>query len=423
MIHDSARAEAGCRRAPLARLAAGAILPLLVVAAAASGAFAAGPVTIHASLVGPDGKVVAVDCSYSVTKYGGDYTLPRLPLKKGEFEFTAPPGNYSLHVINLLPQGYYVKNYVDFKINEAGPNPPLVVPVLRAAPLDILVKDAFTQKPLAGQPMTVWYFGGGDLLWADAQGKARMMVPPGLVKITADGSGLYEAVGDHPVTVGEEGAATTLELVPYVELKGQVAAASGKPVTKVWAEVWTAAKGTWYGRTHSPKVSGAGFVDIHMSLGPCLVVVGADGLAPTINPLVLTADGERKYIRNYTLEEGIEVTLEMSTARELMPLGYTRGIPEVPTVVVIDAKFGVPVLQVPMIEYGTKADDKATLTKKVRLMPGRYTLACFLPPRYFVAQELDLKAPQTVKVEAKSAAQFDRQVADLLKNIRFPEKP
>ena len=61
--------------------------------------------------------------------------------------------------------------------------------------------------------------------------------------------------------------------------------------------------------------------------------------------------------------------------------------------------------------------------KKGRLIPGKYRVVCSLGNKSFIAEEMDLAAPRTVKVSVPGPEVFKLDALEIEKLIKVPWKP
>ena len=424
--HEIARARRGAARlCPSVLVVAVVLVAAECLVGATDGPSKAPPpvwVTVSATLVGPDGKVLPYDGIFEFTqqseKGGTKYptAIGTTPIRQGVFTITALPGKYELEVPDLMKQGYYLKGPATFEI-KAGPNPAVTFPVGRLVPLEIRLQDAVTRKPIQMAGISAYFGKTGTNARSDEDGKGQVFVVPGPVKVSAGAEKHAPAYKD--VNVGPEGAAVTLELDPYLTLVGKVMASNGKPVTGVWAKVFPKPKRGLPDTTHATRVKDATFTDLEVQKGPCIVVVGADGLAPVVDPLVLVCDTER----TYTLEEGFEVTFKVNLDPSFLAKGPSGEREPVPGVGVIDAKTGIPIFSFSTAPAERGKERVPVAEQKTRLLPGKYKVLCAYKNRCFVVEEMDLKGPRTVSVEIKKTTAFDLDGKTLFQNIRFPQSP
>jgi len=374
------------------------------------------PISVRATLVGPDGKILPFNGSFSV-RWKQDQNTIETPIsvaptiKQGAFTITMPPGKYELEVPDLVEKGYFLKPPATFEIKPGGPNSALVFPVDKLAPLNILVQDAATRKPIQGTWVHTEFDKAVTRGITDENGKARLFVLPGLVKVSGSTAKHEPAYKD--VNVGPDGASATLDLEPYLTFVGKVVVPNGKPVTGMWAGVWS--------KQHSSRarIKGSTFTVSDARKGPCIVVVGAEGLAPIVESLILDGDTER----TYTLEEGVEVTFKMDMDSSVLGPDQSGKRQPIPYVYILDHKTGVPIFwfSTAVDEYGK--EQVPIEEQKITLSPGRYKIVCVRNGRYFVVAEIDLKGPRTVSVKIKKTTAFDHDEADLSKDMRFPQSP
>jgi hypothetical protein len=374
------------------------------------------PVSVNATLVSLDGKVLPFDGScYAIQRQGKLTQKTGGLISKGKLSMTLAPGTYELEVLGLEQLGYYLKSPV-FEIKSGEANPALTFTAAKLVSLEVLVRDAVTQKPIQGAGIMAQFPEKGANAVSDESGKVHLSVIPGVVRIRGGDRKHVPALQD--LNVGTEGATVTLDLAPYLVLTGNVLAANGKPVTGVWAEVWV----RWDGHpepTHSVEVKDAAFTDAAVPKGPCIVVVGAAGMAPRVEPLVVSGDTER----TFTLEEGVEVTFKATLDAKVLAKGIAGRPSSLPRVIVLDANTGAPVFSFPTAKADPGKEITPVAESKTRLMPGKYKIVCTYEGRFFAVEEMDLKEPRTITVEVKDIDVFALDGAGLLKDIRFPEKP
>lgn len=389
-------------------------------AAAAEGPAKEPTFHIPATLVGPDGKAVALDCRFAVYEKRGEmsYGTPGRVLG-GVFTISMPPGKYEMAFPNLRDLGYYFKGPAAIEIKAAGPNPAMQFVVDRLVPLEITVNDAETRKPVSGVDTSAQFDNMGLQGFTNEEGLVRFMVEPGTVKI--EGGKGDSGVTAQTVKVDAEGAKATVVLAPRAKLEGKVVAADGKPVKNVWANVWIKYEDGEVDTTHSVRTSGATFTDFGVPTGPCIVVVGAEGLAPKVEPLYFVGSVQK----TYTLSEGVEVTFKADIDPAILAPSAPGQRPPRLGVAVMDANTGVPIVSFPLLSNEPEKKSVPIAERKMQLLPGKYKVVCSDTQlhRLFIVEEMDLKEARTVKVSVGKATRFDIDVEDLMKGIRFPSKP